>query len=98
MALETLAGYVLPRYITIDNTKNKIVFEIQDGPIKEVGENGCQVDDLIKIASLMITGLNDKFPCRENSLVITKLHEALLWLGARKTDREARGVEGYSKK
>ena len=75
----------------------KVTFQVQDGPIKEVGVNGCQVDDVIAWARAKIQGFNKAFPCRENSLVLTKLDEALLWLGARKANREARGVEGSNK-
>ena len=35
-----------------------------------------------------------KYMCRENSLAITRLEEALHWLEARTRDREAREVEG----
>jgi hypothetical protein len=35
-----------------------------------------------------------KFRCRENSIVITKLEEALMWLEKRTRDREALKVEG----
>ena len=49
---------------------------------------------MIHTARDIIHGLNKTFPCRENSIVITKLEEALLWLGKRKADREKRGVEG----
>ena len=73
-----------------------VSFRIQDGPIKENGVNGCQVDTLIETARKMITELNIKFPCRENSIAITKLDEALHWLEHRKKDREARAVEGKS--
>ena len=45
----------------------------------------------------MLEGLNNNIPCRENSLAITKLDEALMWLKKRKEDRITRGVEGYSK-
>lgn len=83
--------------IYIDHDVNMISFRIQNGPIKEVGVNGCQVDTLIEAAKIIIEGLNKKFPCRENSLAITKLDEALHWLGARKANREKRGVEGTSK-
>ena len=37
---------------------------------------------------------SSKFNCRENALAITKLEEALLWLGERTRRREARSVEG----
>jgi hypothetical protein len=83
--------------ICITEETNMISFRIQKGPIKEVGINGCQVDCLIDAAKLIIEGLNKQFPCRENSIVITKLDEAILWLQKRKTDREKRNVEGESK-
>ena len=41
--------------------------------------------------------LNGKFPCRENSIVITKLEEALMWLNRRTELRQAQGVEGQDK-
>lgn len=84
-------------FIYVRHDKNSLSFTLQNGPIKENGVNGCQVDTVIETAKLMIEGLNKQFPCRENSIVVTKLEEALLWLGKRKSDREKRGVEGYSK-
>lgn len=84
-------------FIYLRNDVNSLSFTIQNGPVKEVGINGCQVDAIIEAAKLIIEGLNAKFPCRENAMVITKLDEALLWLLKRKLDREARGVEGVSK-
>lgn len=83
-------------YLRLD--KNSLAFTVQNGPIKEVGVNGCQVDTIIEAAKLIIEGLNKDYPCRENAMVITKLDEALLWLGKRKSDREKRGVEGTSSK
>ena len=83
-------------FIYVRNDKNSISFTIQNGPIKEVGVNGCQVDALIHAARIIIDGLNKKHPCRENALAITKLDEAIMWLDARKKEREARGVEGTS--
>jgi hypothetical protein len=38
--------------------------------------------------------LQNKFPCRENALVITKLEESLMWLNKRMVDRKVRNVEG----
>lgn len=84
-------------YIIINHETNTIAFRIQNGPIKEVGVNGCHVDTIIEATKLIIEGLNKNFPCRENALVITKLDEALLWLMKRKLDREKRNVEGESK-
>jgi hypothetical protein len=71
----------------------------QDGPLAVDGvrrePNGAFVEDVIAIALDRIEFYNDgQFRCRENSLAITKLEEALHWLDHRTRDREARGVEG----
>lgn len=77
---------------------NSVTFTGQRGPIKEVGVNGCQIDDMIRFSRMTVEAFNKQFPCRENSIAITKLQEAELWLLQRKLDREARGVEGKSEK
>jgi hypothetical protein len=84
-------------FIYVRHDVNSLSFTLQRGPIKEAGVNGCQVDTVIEAAKAIIEGLNAKFPCRENAMVITKLDEALMWSGKRKADREKRGVEGTSK-
>ncbi len=71
-----------------------VSFQIQSGPIKEFGVNGCQIDDVIEWVKDKIEEFNKAFPCRENSLIVTKLDEALLWSMKRKLDREKRQVEG----
>lgn len=38
--------------------------------------------------------LQKKFPCKENAMVIGKLHESLFWLNKRTEDRKSRMVEG----
>lgn len=76
----------------------QVVCQLQNGPIKEVGANGCQIDDLIELCKRFIEYHNEKFPCRENAVAITKLDEANLWLLKRRLDREKRGVEGTNKK
>lgn len=83
--------------ISISDEINTISFKIQNGPVKENGVNGCQVDTIIEAAKIIIEGLNKNFPCRENSLAITKLDEALMWLRERTRNRIERGVEGSSK-
>jgi hypothetical protein len=84
-------------FIYLRHDKNSLTFTLQDGPIKEKGVNGCQVDTIIEAAKIMLEGLNDKFPCEENLNAIEKLEAALMWLEDRKKNREARGVEGTSK-
>lgn len=83
-------------FIYVREDKNSLSFTLQNGPVKETGCNGCQVDTLIEAAKVILEGLNKKYPCRENSLAITKLEESLHWLTARRLNRDKRGVEGTS--
>lgn len=83
--------------IGLDNPYAKVNF--QKGPIKENGVNGCHNEDLIAIVLDRLQCLNQgDFKCRENSIAITKLEEAMMWLNKRTADRASRGVEGTSQK
>lgn len=84
-------------FVYVRQDKNSISFTIQNGPIKEVGVNGCQVDTLIEAARIILQKLDQKFPCDENAKAINCLGLALHWLQERKSSREARGVEGFNK-
>ena len=84
-------------FIYVRHDKNSLAFTIQNGPIKEVGKNGCQVEDIIAVSKHMVEELNKKLPCRENSMIITKLDEAIMWSKKRTEDRKARNVEGLNK-
>lgn len=84
-------------FVELDGENATIKFKLQNGPIKENGENGCQVDMMIYLAIVIIREFNHRFPCRENSITITKLEEAQMWLDKRTADREARGGEGLYK-
>lgn len=81
-------------FITLDANAHKISFVIQEGPIKEAGVNGLQATDILLFTKHLFHSLNTAHPCRENSLTITKIEEAILWQHARTLDRERRGVEG----
>lgn len=83
--------------IFVDQEVNMISFRIQNGPIKEVGVNGCQVTDMLKVAKHIIEKLNEKFPCPHNGETLHHLGLALQHQAARTKDREARNVEGLSK-
>lgn len=112
MALETLkgikniGGFELARvkwgspsgnHLELNEFHNSITFRLQQGPVKERGVNGCQVDTLISAAREIIGGLNDNFPCDENKDAMGHLSCALKSLASRKDDRIRRGVEGESK-
>lgn len=89
---------IRPKYpIQVRHDKNSIAFTIQNGPIKEVGVNGCQVDTMIVAAAAIITELNTKFPSPHNDVALKHLKLAVEALEERKQDRERRGVEGYNK-
>lgn len=76
---------------------NFIEIKWQEGNVPENGVNGATIEEVIEVARERIVELNAKFPCRENSLAITKLEEATHWLEARTKDRIKRGVEGQEK-
>lgn len=56
--------------------------------------DGTTNEELLEVLINRMNFLQAKFPCRENAIVITKLDEALLWLGKRTADRLKRNVEG----
>lgn len=67
----------------------------QEGTVSEVGSNGTQVQDVIEILLDRLRKFNaESLSCRENSLAITKLEEARMWLDERTRDRTVRNVEG----
>lgn len=61
-------------------------------------QHGTTNEAVLKVLIDRLTFLNAKHPCRENSIVITKLEESLMWLEKRTADRKARGVEGTHQK
>lgn len=75
-----------------------VSFTIQSDPISEVGVNGVQALDLLKYTKYLFESLNEAYPCRENSLTITKIEEAIHWQDARTKDRQKRLVEGTNNK
>ena len=91
-----------PHYFQVRPTEGtgddlEILSEVhfQEGPIKEAGVNGVCNEDLIAMVITRLEYFNQsEFRCRENSMAITKLEEALLWLRKRTMGREQRGVEG----
>ena len=75
----------------------------QNGPLgrdaDRIAPNGAFVETVIAAAKQRIEYYNEsEFKCRENSMAITKLDEALMWLNKRTADREARQVEGTHNK
>lgn len=59
--------------------------------------DGTTNEEVLKMLIHRTGELAKKFPCRENSLAITKMEEALMWFEKRTANRVARGVEGQHK-
>lgn len=73
----------------------EVTLNFQNGGLKEVGANGITDQALIAVVLDRVRSFNDgQFRCRENSMVITKLEEALMWMEKRSNDRARRNVEG----
>jgi len=60
--------------------------------------DGTTNEEVLEVLIDRMNYLNGKFPCRENSIVITHLETALLWLEKRTRDRIKRNVEGKNEK
>lgn len=92
-------------YTKIEAGENEYLnIQLQDGPIKEKGVNGCQIDDVITYCRDKIIEFNNRiaesgesFACAENESAIQCLDGALLHLAERTAKRTAAGVEGTDK-
>lgn len=88
-----------------ENSSNGQTIQFIEKQPKEEGStelitvnDGTTNEELLAVLINRLNYLNGKFPCRENSIAITKLDEALLWLNKRTADRIARNVEGTNNK
>lgn len=70
--------------------------EFQLGPVGEAGVNGLTNEALLAVLIHRTQFLNNKYPCRENAIAITKMQEALMWFEQRTKDRIERNVEGQN--
>lgn len=69
--------------------------QFQNGGLKEVGPNGITDQALLAVVLDRLRSFNDgPYRCRENSVMITKIEEALMWGEKRGNDRARRNVEG----
>ena len=68
------------------NTAPKPLITVHDGTTNE---------EVLRVLIDRIELLNGRVPCRENSITITKLQEAMMWQEKRTASRVARGVDGF---
>jgi len=78
---------------TVSQTIQSIDKKLVDGQFKTI-RDGTTNEDVLRMLIDRMNWLNKLCSCRENSLCITKLEEALMWLEKRTADRVARMVEG----
>lgn len=83
----------------LSGDQEKLAIFFQNGPIKDAGVNGVTEAALLAVVMDRLRSHQaGPWPCRENALAITKIEEALMWIGARTADRVKRGVEGKNEK
>ena len=73
---------------------DSIMIDFQKGAVKENGVHGVTNEVLLAILIQRTQQLNERFRCRENSVAITKMDEALMWFDKRTADRQKLSVEG----
>ena len=91
--------YLLDNFENKENPAQVLQF-IQKVPIQpgstelETVSDGTTNEEVLEMLIDRMNYLNSKFPCGENSIAITNLDQALLWLNKRTQDRIKRNVEG----
>ena len=89
--------YELSNFVN-DGTNQVLQFihkeKVGDSDVLTMIANGTTNEEVLEVLIDRITNLNSKFPCRENTMAIEKLDEALMWLNKRTQDRLKRNVEG----
>lgn len=75
-----------------DSLPQEVVFFERNADGSE--ERGTTLEEMLRVSIERLKDLNSRFVCRENSIAITKMEEALMWLNKRTENRIARGVEG----
>lgn len=72
--------------------------KFQEGTISDNGKNGLRVEEALQQCVDRLLQYQSEVPCRENSIAITNIETAILWLNKRTQDRKERNVEGTKEK
>jgi len=83
--------YVLEGFQSGQLEHSLLFIKMENG---EYLNDGTTNEEVLKVLIDRMYSLNTKFPCRENSIVITNLEESLMWLEERTRKRKVQGVEG----
>jgi hypothetical protein len=105
VVVEPKATYEIPAYmVTSDGIDEVGVYRIEFCKGNKADESvhrqvGVFTESLIAAAKKYLEENNvGDLATRETSMAITKLDEALLWIGKRAADRQRRGVQGTYQK
>lgn len=75
----------------ISATQKIVFYELNED---STSEDGTTIEELLRVGIERLSDLSRRVSCRETSIAITKMQEALMWLNERTKDRIKRGVEG----
>ena len=87
-------------HFTVKGSENQTIgnVDFQQGPIKEVGENGLSERDLLEIVKYRLENFQKSpFACTYTGDAINSISNAIKFLDARTADRAKRNVEGRNK-
>lgn len=78
-----------PQLVTVRTFVNELLIPFQNGDPKEVGMNGYTNEALLAVVLHRLQEFQKGArPCRQNAIAITKIEEALMWLGHRSKEIE----------
>ena len=81
--------------VKVSNSTALASIRFQNGATQETEINGIFMEDLLHIVKDRLEGFNQgDWRCKENSMAIAKIEEALLWLNKRTADRKESGKYG----
>lgn len=92
-------NYNAPHHFMVSSVEGDVLDEVhfQEGPIKEVGINGLNNEDLLLMVVTRLEAFqNSDYRCEENQEAIDAIYEAVDALRRRTNKRVDRGAEGTS--
>jgi len=90
--LESMEGTFPQRVQFIEKEERYRTLAAMDKTFVTVND-GTTNEEVLKMLIDRCKKLGEKLPCRENSIAVTKLEEALMWFEKRTANRLMQGVE-----
>lgn len=96
--LDSIEGKNIQKLQFIEKEAEEVIEEFGDGKgrtrvVFKTINDGTTNEEVLKVLIDRLTTLNKKLPSRENSIVLTKLEECLMWLDYRTKKRLEQKVE-----